>query len=80
MLEITDTKRSFTLDKQQANDLELKLNVTAYGHIWKYIGDILFDFSTSKPCVSRFIVNDQQYEFLSMLMTKNGYHECKGLN
>jgi hypothetical protein len=80
MLEITDTKRSFTVDKQQANDLELKLNVTAYGHIWKYIGDVLFDFSTGRPCVSRYIVNDQQYEFLSMLMTKNGYEACRGLD
>jgi hypothetical protein len=79
MLEITDSTRTFTLDRVQANDLELKLNVTAHGHTWKHIGDVLFDFSSGRPCVSNYIVNEEQYDFLSMLMTKNGYQECKGL-
>lgn len=79
MLEITDSIRAFSLSKQEANDLELKLNVTEYGHAWKHIGDVLFDYSTSKPCVSSYIVNEQQYDFLSMLMTKSGYQDCKGL-
>jgi hypothetical protein len=79
MLEITDGTRAFSITKQQANDLELKLNVTAHGHTWKHIGDVLFDFSGSRPCVSTYTVNEQQYDFLSMLLTKNGYQECKGL-
>ena len=107
MLEITDSLRTFILTKQEANDLELKLNVTEYGHTWKHIGDALFDYSTSRvssvarsPFVAdtaahgllaspksqkqmevkqTYILNEKQYDFLLMLMKKNGYQDCRGL-
>jgi len=77
MLEITDGMRVFSLTKKQANDLELKLNISYYGHVWNYIGDILFDFSTGRPCIPSLRILKEQYDFLELLMTMT-YEDCKG--
>ena len=79
-LKITDTKDEFTVDETSAIDLELKLNVTQYGHPWKHIGDILYDYGTRRYKHEVLTVDTHQYEFLKLLLTKNGYQECKGMS
>jgi hypothetical protein len=76
---ITDTKEAFTVDPMAAIELELKLNVTAYGHPWKHIGDILYDFGSRGKRPVSLEVDTHQYEFLKLLLTKNGRDECRGL-
>ena len=77
MLEITDGHRIFALSKRQAKDLELKLNVSFYGHPLKHIGDILFNFSTNRPCALSLRVSKEQYQLLELLMAMD-YNDCKG--
>lgn len=80
-LTVTDSKSSFELTRRNAIDLELKLNVTAYGHTWRPIGDHLYDFGACKLGASNMLVIETvQYEFLDMLRTKNGWEECKNLH
>lgn len=79
-LKITNTNESFTVDQKGAIDLELKLNVTEYGHPWKHIGDILYDYGSNRVLHDILTVDNHQYEFLKLLLTKNGYQECRGLS
>ena len=75
-----ETDETIELSEKQAIDIELKLNVTSKGHEWKHIGDILFNFGSNKEeAVFEYTVTSIQMEFIKMLMTKNSYHECKGL-
>jgi hypothetical protein len=69
---------SFSLFPQEAIQLELKLNVTKYGHTWKDIGDVLFNFNSSN--ISQNLpVTLQQFEFFEMLNTKRSWEDCKNL-
>ncbi len=79
-LKITDTKEEFMVDEKTAIDIELKLNVTEYGHSWKHIGDILYDYGTRRFRHEVLTVDTHQYEFMKLLLTKNGYQECRGLS
>lgn len=79
-LKITDAKDEFTVDKKAAIDLELKLNVTEYGRPWKHIGDVLYDYGSNRVRHELLTVDTHQYEFLKLLLTKNGYQECRGLS
>jgi hypothetical protein len=71
-LKITDTKNTFNVNQTAAIDLELKLNVTEYGHSWKHIGDILYDYGTNRVLNEVLTVDTHQYEFLKLLLMKNG--------
>lgn len=79
MLEITDGMRVFAINKKQANDLELKLNISYYGGGWSDIGDILFDFSMGRHCVPSIRVFKEQYNFLHLLMTM-AYEDCESFS
>lgn len=77
---IENTDDNIVLSKQQSIDLELKLNVTYYGKEWKYIGDYLYDYGTGKHSDNfEFIVSLEQFSFLQLLMTKNGWTNCVNL-
>jgi len=78
---ITDSKSVLMLTKQETGELELKLNVSSYGHEWRStIGDKLFDFSSGKEgALTILVVTTIQYEFLSMLRQKSGWMACRGL-
>ena len=69
MLNITDRNRSFMLNTEESLDLELKLNVTQYGHHWKSIGDVLYDHAIKKISDYNLIVTNEQYNFLEKLLT-----------
>jgi hypothetical protein len=79
VLSITDTARNFTLDPQDSIALELKLNVTEYGHPWKHIGDHLYNFGVGRQVSESLIVDVVQFDFLEMLMSKPGWEACRGL-
>ena len=80
MLKIHDFVDSITIENMQDSiTLELKLNVTQYGHPWKHIGDVLFEFNSSNS-MRTFPVPPHQFEFLEMLhTTKSSWAECKDL-
>ena len=76
----SDESQFIQLNKQEAIQLELKLNVTSKGHELKNIGDELFNFGSSqeqKNC--SFIVTNEQYKFIMMLMSKSSWKDCYGL-
>lgn len=82
-LTITNTHSQFILDAKEAIDLELKLNVSAYGHEWKHIGDVLYNFGSKRSndkLRMTLEVEADQYKFLGFLKTKNGYASCSKLS
>jgi hypothetical protein len=82
MITISDNLQSFSLDKRGAINLELKLNVTKYGRMWRPIGDALYTYGVSDDNVeiAEYIVTPDQYTFLQMLNTKPGWEACRDLS
>jgi len=77
---VSNGTATFTLGQKEAIDLELKLNVTAYGHSWNYIGDALYNFGTNKPgAAALIVVSVAQYDFLEMLRLKTDVGVCRDL-
>jgi len=80
ILILTDGEDRILVDKEEARDLELKLNVTSKGHPWKHIGDVLFALTTESPeAPSRFVVTKEQLAFLKVLQERKGSATCKDL-
>ena len=78
MLTIIATNQSMTLSRDDARDLELKLNVTSKGRTWASLGNTLFEFhSIGKSFTTDITV--EQFTFLELLKTKSGYESCRGL-
>jgi hypothetical protein len=78
MLTFTAASQSMTLSRDDARDLELKLNVTSKGRTWNALGNTLFNFhSIGKPITTDISV--EQFTFLELLKTKIGTDSCKGL-
>ena len=64
-------KEEMTLTRQQAIDLELALNKSHYGHSWKEVGDVLFNFGfDTNIAVNRYEVTETQMNFLKNLAKK----------
>jgi len=79
-LTITDGVRSFSINKCESLDLELKLNVTAYGKAWSHVGQVLYEFHLSSQNITQTLdVEPNQYDFLSLLLTKKSWELCRGL-
>jgi len=74
---ITDNISIIELNKEDARDLELKLNVTSKGHAWSYIGDALYNFQPD-IYTDNFVVTTEELNFLKkiMLLTKE---QCKNV-
>jgi len=80
MLYVTDKRRKFALNAKQAIQLELKLNVTQYGHSWSTIGDELYNYGIAAIDTDKMlVVSEKQYEFLVILISNNGVEECSEL-
>ena len=62
MLTIKNGDRSFQVNKQEACRLELKLNISKYGHEWSHIGDILYKFSIGGG-ISVIPMSNEQYDY-----------------
>jgi len=77
----TQPNLSFTLNRSDANDLELKLNVTTVGRAWSLLGDVLFHFSANdSKAITTYAVTVEQYAFLEFLRTQKGWESCVGLS
>jgi len=49
MLVLTDGKQELKLNYEECVDLELKLNVSAYGKLWGHIGEVLYEYGAKNP-------------------------------
>ena len=76
MLTITDSITSVCISKEEAIDLERKLNVTRYRKIWASIGDSLFAFGTNRYNGDVLTITTQQLEFLELLRTRLSWKNC----
>lgn len=81
MLRITDSEHVCEIDKEEAIQLELKLNVTQYGKQWSYIGDKLYAFGSGSLSKSDdiLVVSAQQYAFLEILQKRASWKDCYDL-
>jgi len=70
LLTLTDGFSTFQLNKQEAIQLELKLNTSIYGRKWITIGDHLFNFGSGRSCEVQIILDQEQYDFLYDLFYK----------
>ena len=78
MLTFTTASQSMSLTRDDARDLELKLNVTSKGRTWNALGNTLFDFhSTGNPAITDITV--EQFTFLELLKSKIGTDSCRRL-
>ena len=66
------------LTREEARELELRLNVTSKGERWSHIGDILYDYSSSNK-KGYILLTDKQYEFIGILLKKKSWEECNTL-
>ena len=72
---IQSGKNKFNVLGEEIINLELKLNITPYGHSWKDIGDHLFNFHNKQgyqgqpPDVIN--VTEFQYQYLNNLSQKS---------
>ena len=78
-LTITDKLNSFSLNKQESINLELKLNVTSKGHQLRFIGDVLYNFGSGLKDDSNLVIKSEDFNFLKMLLQKNHWRDCKDL-
>lgn len=69
MLTITCNDQTMILGRDDARDLELKLNVSSKGRLWVSLGDSLFEFH-STGVSAKINVTKEQFEFLELLKTK----------
>ena len=68
---ISDSMNTLLLDEKECIELELKLNVTSKGRLWKGIGDELFAFGTyQKEAKARIAVTLEQLAFLKDLQNR----------
>ena len=69
---ISDNLNTLLVDEKESVDLELKLNVTSKGRLWKTIGDELFAFGTYRQeAKARIVVTTEQLAFLKDLQNKS---------
>ena len=77
MLLIADDKRSFRLSQKESIDLELKLNVSAYGKMWTHIGDVLYKHGSSfQEEYMELAIGKEEYDFLLKLLEKTSWEQC----
>lgn len=62
-VKLTNGIDSINLTPQESISLELKLNVSPYGHVWCNIGDQLYKFGIGDN-IDQISVNNEQYKYL----------------
>ena len=65
MLTITDSLRTLSISKKQANKIELLLNKSKYSKVWGHIGDVLYNFSIGKD-INDLIIQPVQFDIISL--------------
>jgi len=70
-LTIKNDEHSFSVEGPEIINLELKLNITDYGHTWKKIGDHLFNFYNLQNYANQpsdiLYTDYEQFQFLKAL-------------
>ena len=61
----SDPTRSMSISRPIALHLELKLNLSEYGHTWSHIGDDLFNFMSEKSMKESIKITGKQFDVLS---------------
>jgi len=79
MLNITNNIDSLRLSRAEALALELKLNVSSKKHLWKTIGDQLYDYHIGRRSSGDVVVANDQMEFLKKLHAQPSWKECGDL-
>ena len=72
-------KPQITLTRPQCTSLELKLNVSSKGKMWSHIGNYLFEVASAQKNTSSILLTDEQYEFMSLLLARSTWEDCRGL-
>ena len=72
-------KPQITLTRPQCTSLELKLNVSSKGKLWRHIGDYLFEVGSAQKDKSSILLTDEQYDFMSILLKRTTWEDCRGL-
>ena len=68
---ISDNINTLLVDEKECIALELNLNVTLKGRLWKTIGDELFAFGTYRQeAKARLVVTSEQLAFLKGIQNK----------
>ena len=65
-VKLTDGNNFLLLKRNESIKLELKLNVSSYGHTWSNIGDQLYNFGIGKD-ITEILVNSYQFNYLKNL-------------
>ena len=65
-VKLTDGNNFLLLKRNESINLELKLNVSSYGHTWSSIGDQLYNFGIGKD-ITEILVNSYQFNYLKKL-------------
>ena len=63
---LTDGINVIKLNQNNSINLELKLNVSPYGHLWSKIGDQLYAFGIGNK-INNILVNNEQFTYLKKL-------------
>jgi hypothetical protein len=65
-VKLTDGNNFLLLKRNESINLELKLNVSSYGHTWSSIGDQLYNFGIGND-IAEILVNSYQFNYLKKL-------------
>ena len=75
LLTVTDGTRQLKVNRGDAIRLELKLNKSPNGFKWSAIGDVLFNFGSSKNGAATLLnVTDEQYSYLEEMFHMLDYY------
>jgi len=80
MLILTDGAHEIRLTDRECIDLELKLNVSAYGKLWSHIGAELYEYGCRKFTHEKeFLIEKEELIFLNRLLNKATWEQCQGM-
>lgn len=72
-------KPTMTLTRPQCTSLELKLNVSSKGKLWRHIGDYLFEVGSAQKNTGTVLLTDEQYDFIGILLKRDTWEDCRTL-
>jgi len=72
-------KPTITLSRPLCTSLELKLNVSSKGKMWRHIGDYLFEVGSAKKNTGTILLTDEQYDFICILLKRETWEDCRSL-
>ena len=68
---LTYNNQKFTITKEQANKVELKLNLSEHSHTWEKLSDDLYKISNGKILNKNIELTPEQYKYISDIVNLN---------